>query len=187
MLAFAAPSFAATERHIVLDDCVVMGCANEICTDVKTAAEEGASACAANHPAVSQCYNAHGECLRQADGKCGWKPSAALAACIANPPVEPGSQAPKPLAATSGATAVPPTDNHVISDKYRQCSADKDCLLTTSGCDACSVSNAAVNGAYKAMDFQHCTKDEAAARMTANCANLVQPTAVCTHGLCTLK
>lgn len=91
MLASAAPSFGAAERHIILDDCVVSGCNNELCTDAK--ASPVASNCAVSSQSI--CYATYGECKRQLDSKCGWTPSIALAACVAHPPIEPGSTPPK--------------------------------------------------------------------------------------------
>ena len=92
LFASAAACFAAAERHIILDDCVVSGCSNEYCADARSMATAGASACI-NTPQAA-CYASFGECKRQPDQKCGWTPSVALATCIAHPPAEPGSKPP---------------------------------------------------------------------------------------------
>jgi hypothetical protein len=88
LLTSAAASFAAAERHIILDDCVVSGCSNELCTDGK--ARLVASACIARPE--NACYQTYGECKRQPNHQCGWTPSLALATCIAHPPAEPGTK-----------------------------------------------------------------------------------------------
>ncbi len=98
LLALAAPSFAAAERHILLDDCVVAGCSNETCVDVKHLSEPNARACIVK-PERS-CYTNLGECKRQPTGQCGWTPSAALAQCVAKPPSEPGMTSPATAAPT---------------------------------------------------------------------------------------
>ena len=91
MLLAGSNAHAAAERHLVLDDCVVGGCANELC--VEASAGPVASTCMyALHYA---CYPMLGECKRQPDGACGWTQTEALKACIANPPGMPGSKAPK--------------------------------------------------------------------------------------------
>lgn len=61
--------------------CVIGGCSAQLCTDE------------ADGPAVSDCmYRAEyacykqSKCERQANGQCGWTPSAALTTCLANPP-----------------------------------------------------------------------------------------------------
>lgn len=60
------------------DGCKRTGCSGQICAD-----EDRVSDCMFR-PEYA-CY-ADAECKRQADGACGWTPSAALDACLADPP-----------------------------------------------------------------------------------------------------
>ncbi len=94
MILMALASFAhAAERHLVLDDCVVVGCANQLCVEASAPPSPAASLC--EHGAPYSCYATLGECKRQPDGACGWTQTDGLKVCLAHPPAEPGSKAPK--------------------------------------------------------------------------------------------
>lgn len=58
-------------------DCVVGGCSGQLCHE---ASDSGGSTCEWRDEYA--CYRA-AECRRQADGACGWTPTAELAACLA--------------------------------------------------------------------------------------------------------
>ena len=88
-LAFAAPSLSAVERHILLDDCVVSGCSNQLCIEAATAPAPIPLICQA-YPS----YSTFGECKRQPSGQCGWTPTAALAACMLRTSAQPDIAAP---------------------------------------------------------------------------------------------
>jgi hypothetical protein len=59
---------------VTADGCVRTGCSGQICAD-----EEMVSTC--DYRPEYACYK-EADCERQADGKCGWTPSSALAACL---------------------------------------------------------------------------------------------------------
>ncbi|MBI5134195.1 MAG: hypothetical protein HZA81_02300 [Candidatus Taylorbacteria bacterium] len=60
--------------------CRPTGCSGQICSD-----QDVASTC--EYRSEYACYRS-AKCERQSSGKCGWTPSAALSACLANPPQE---------------------------------------------------------------------------------------------------
>ena len=78
LLASAAASFAAAERHIVIDDCVVSGCQNEHCS----APGDATTPTSCMDTDAPHCYELAGECKRQPDNKCSWTPSQALDKCL---------------------------------------------------------------------------------------------------------
>lgn len=62
--------------------CYVGGCSAQLCSGQP----DLASTC--EYRAEYSCYRQTGaKCERQASGQCGWTPSAALASCLANPPL----------------------------------------------------------------------------------------------------
>jgi eight-cysteine-cluster-containing protein len=70
-------------------DCIKTGCSGTVCAepgnDVITTCE---------YKAEYACYR-DAACERQADGSCGWTQSAALTACLENPPPLEGEAAPQ--------------------------------------------------------------------------------------------
>jgi hypothetical protein len=61
------------------EPCVVTGCSGQICAD-----EDVASTC--EWLDEYACYQDHGICERDAEGTCGWRPTAELAACLDDGP-----------------------------------------------------------------------------------------------------
>jgi hypothetical protein len=69
---------AASNIGSTAKSCRPTGCSSQICSD-----EDIASTC--EFRPEYACYK-NGECKRQANGQCGWTQSAALLACLNNPP-----------------------------------------------------------------------------------------------------
>ena len=63
--------------------CVPAGCSKEVCVDVAHASET-VSSCV--YLPQFECYKT-ARCERQANGECGWTPTAQLKACLANSPM----------------------------------------------------------------------------------------------------
>lgn len=61
--------------------CFKGGCSGQLCSD-----QEGLNSTCEFRPEYA-CYRT-AECARQADGTCGWTPTAELTACLASPPAE---------------------------------------------------------------------------------------------------
>jgi len=63
-------------------ECVVTGCSGQICAD-------GDVATTCEWTEAYACYADHGICERDANGVCGWRPTAELEACLDAPAPEP--------------------------------------------------------------------------------------------------
>jgi hypothetical protein len=64
---------------ITANGCEVGGCSAQLCGE---AGDDLVSNC--EYRPEYACYGNHSSCERQANGKCGWTPNAALSACIAS-------------------------------------------------------------------------------------------------------
>jgi eight-cysteine-cluster-containing protein len=63
------------------DGCVIGGCSGEVCGE---ASDAGGIVSSCIYRAAYACYKT-ASCARQQNGKCGWTPTPALAACLAHP------------------------------------------------------------------------------------------------------
>ena len=70
--------------------CAVAGCSGQLCV---SADEAGGMVSTCEYRAEYSCYK-EASCEPQADGKCGWTQTAALQACLKNPPVLNGVEGP---------------------------------------------------------------------------------------------
>ncbi|MFA7309899.1 MAG: hypothetical protein WC050_03250 [Candidatus Paceibacterota bacterium] len=71
----------ATSTGITANGCAVGGCSAQLCGE---AGDEMMSTC--EYRPEYGCYQKHSSCERQANGRCGWTPTPALAQCLAHPP-----------------------------------------------------------------------------------------------------
>ena len=69
----------AAAKPVPQAKCYIGGCSSQLCTD----SPDAVSTC--EYRAEYACYRS-ASCKRQADGRCGWTPTAQLTACLASPP-----------------------------------------------------------------------------------------------------
>lgn len=70
----ATPAFA---------QCIVAGCSGQLCISDSPEGAGGISTCEWREE--YGCYKAHGECVEQQDGQCGWTQTPALLSCLNDP------------------------------------------------------------------------------------------------------
>lgn len=74
----AEPPYKAPEPPVAKDGCVVGGCSGELCVDGK----DGPVASPCLWTASFACYGKTSVCERGADGRCGWRQTTELKACL---------------------------------------------------------------------------------------------------------
>lgn len=85
------PTSTPETTPIVAGGCATAGCSNELCVEESEAANI-VTTCV--YRAEYACYRS-ARCERQQTGRCGWTQTAALRACLANPPVS--GESPEPI------------------------------------------------------------------------------------------
>lgn len=80
LLALTAPAFAQKASKTT-GGCMVGGCSGQLCVEE---GDLGVTTC--EWLAAYGCYQTHGVCARQKNGKCGWNKTKKLQRCLKTPP-----------------------------------------------------------------------------------------------------